>query len=427
MEASGSYSSVDEACRSVTGSHSLLKRLRLILSAELELLNSLVTSPFRKILVPLPDNEFINTLVLGEEEKEKPALVIAHGWGSGLGFFAKNLDALSSRFRVYCFDWIGSGGSSRPRFDTRMSVEQSELFFLERFERWTKRVSLEHEKFIFVGHSLGGYLAAIYALKHPERLHGLALISPFGIPNREQLAPERLKSEALCPREGNTRVASLVASPDSSAPAGNQGPESMTRTYDPQPMSLPPKYRILRKLIRTVWHFNVTPQRILRWTSTVSQTWGQDLIYKYVSRRFASSLADEQERKRFANYLHAISVAPGSAEFAMNTLMFPGAWARAPLMDRLKSLSPKVPVVFLYGDRDWMNPAHAKELIERARMFGHEQMSLEIVPDAGHYLFIENPQKFNEIFLNSVGLHLLASTKGPPIELDTLQSIQSSA
>lgn len=34
------------------------------------------------------------------------------------------------------------------------------------------------EKFVLVGHSMGGYLSALYALRHPERVEKLILASP---------------------------------------------------------------------------------------------------------------------------------------------------------------------------------------------------------------------------------------------------------
>lgn len=64
------------------------------------------------------------------------------------------------------------------------AVVMSSFFFQQ-------AMGLDH--FQLCGHSLGGYVAGAYALKHPHRLHGLVLASPAGVPepDREALAKRR--------------------------------------------------------------------------------------------------------------------------------------------------------------------------------------------------------------------------------------------
>ena len=59
-------------------------------------------------------------------------------------------------------------------------VARAEHFFISSLEAWRKSVGVE--KMILVGHSLGGYLASAYTVRYPERVSGLILVSPAGIP-----------------------------------------------------------------------------------------------------------------------------------------------------------------------------------------------------------------------------------------------------
>jgi pimeloyl-ACP methyl ester carboxylesterase len=54
------------------------------------------------------------------------------------------------------------GASSRPDF-TCKSTEETESWFIDSLEEWRKAKNLDN--FILLGHSLGGYIAARYALK----------------------------------------------------------------------------------------------------------------------------------------------------------------------------------------------------------------------------------------------------------------------
>jgi pimeloyl-ACP methyl ester carboxylesterase len=163
-----------------------------ILAAEKRLLSSLVKTPYIQEQVNIgsgppgskvrwfrsSSNEprFINTITFDNKE-DAPTLVMVHGYGASQGFFFRNFDALASRFRVIAIDQLGWGGSSRPDF-TCKSTEETEAWFIDSFEEWRKAKNLSN--FILLGHSFGGYVAAKYALKHPEHIQHLILVGSAG-------------------------------------------------------------------------------------------------------------------------------------------------------------------------------------------------------------------------------------------------------
>lgn len=48
---------------------------------------------------------------------------------------------------------------------------------------WKEKIGLKG-KFYLTGHSLGGYVSSVYALRHPEDVEKLLLLSPVGIPEK---------------------------------------------------------------------------------------------------------------------------------------------------------------------------------------------------------------------------------------------------
>ena len=68
--------------------------------------------------------------------------------------------------------------AGRPAWQAK-GREQAEDFFLDALSAWHKELGLG--KMILLGHSLGGYLAATYALRHPEDVEHLILVCPAGL------------------------------------------------------------------------------------------------------------------------------------------------------------------------------------------------------------------------------------------------------
>ncbi|XP_042474819.1 probable 1-acylglycerol-3-phosphate O-acyltransferase [Macadamia integrifolia] len=229
---------------------------------------------------------FINTVTFDSKE-DSPTLVMVHGYAASQGFFFRNFDALASRFRVIAIDQLGWGGSSRPDF-TCKSTEETEAWFIDSFEEWRKAKNLSN--FILLGHSFGGYVAAKYALKHPEHIQHLILVGPAGFSSESDG-----KSEWLT------------------------------------------KFRATWKgaVMNHLWESNFTPQTVVRGLGP----WGPDLVRRYTSARFGvystGAVLNEEESKLLTDYVYHTLAAKASGELCLKYIFSFGAFARLPLLQRL--------------------------------------------------------------------------------------------
>ncbi|KAG7971760.1 hypothetical protein I3843_07G151300 [Carya illinoinensis] len=286
---------------------------------------------------------FINTVTFDAKD-DSPTLVMVHGYGASQGFFFRNFDALASHFRVIAIDQLGWGGSSRPDF-TCKSTEETEAWFIDSFEEWRKAKNLSN--FILLGHSFGGYVAAKYALKHPDHVQHLILVGPAGFSSESNASESLIRFRATW------------------------------------------KGAILNHL----WESNFTPQKIIRGIGP----WGPNLVRKYTSARFGTyttgdTLTDE-ESKLLTDYAYHTLAAKASGELCLKYIFSFGAFARMPLLHSASEW--KVPTTFVYGYQDWMNYEGAQEA--RKRM----EVPCEIirVPQAGHFVFIDNANGFHSAVL----------------------------
>lgn len=112
-------------------------------------------------------------------EVEKETLVMTHGFGGATAHFVTTLPELMKHYRIVMFDNLSFG--SNPRNGNclvdRSSVLAVEAWLVEYWERWVDKVDLP-KRFLLAAHSFGGYQAALYASKHPERIIKFMGISP---------------------------------------------------------------------------------------------------------------------------------------------------------------------------------------------------------------------------------------------------------
>jgi pimeloyl-ACP methyl ester carboxylesterase len=112
-----------------------------------------------------------------------PPVVLIHGMGASLRQWDYLMPQLATRgFQAHALDLQGHGDSAKPRNLEDYHVE----VLYEQLKCWVDNLHLESPA-LFVGHSLGGYLSLLYALRHPTDVHALVLADPFYSPL--QLAP----------------------------------------------------------------------------------------------------------------------------------------------------------------------------------------------------------------------------------------------
>lgn len=331
-------------------------------------------------------------------------------WGFSLFSLTDNFDDLASHFdQVIAVDWLGMGCSSRISTRiTRLSLLPSLLLgqghedrakiiaeqvaneFIESLDEVREQEGLT--EFVLAGHSLGGYLSGKYALRYPQYLEGLVLISPAGVPEHP-LREHRVEIEEL-------------------------------------------DWKI--RLLHSLWHLNVTPQSLIR---IAGKSRGPEWIETAIKRRFSGVSSatltrwQEEELKLLSDYLYHITAAPGNGEYALNALLQPifvkqtalndppqrknrrndkellpdeippiqarrtGVYARAPLendiAEKLSTLPRKLPIYLIFGDHDWLYYPGAANTVKEWTNKGIPS-ELEIIRNAGHHLYLENAKELNE-------------------------------
>lgn len=313
---------------------------------------------------------YINTVTFENKSENAPTLVMVHGYAASHGFFFRNFDALAKHFRVIAIDQLGWGASSRPDF-TCKSTEETEAWFIDSFEAWRKEQNLE--KFILLGHSFGGYVAAKYALQHPEHVQHLILVGSAGFTEQTDERSERFV-----------------------------------------------KFRSTWKgaILSHLWESNFTPQTVIRGIGR----WGPNLVKRYTSARFGShsvgTVLDDDESELLSDYIYHTLAAKASGELCLKYIFAFGAFAKSPLVARAADW--KVPTSFIYGTDDWMDYKGAENACKKMTV----AKEIIRVPKGGHFVFMDNASGFHSAVLYSCRQYLSSTLSGDTHKLlDGLEKV----
>lgn len=274
------------------------------------------------------------TISLNEDSNKTPILLL-HGLGSGVALWCLNLDALAATRPVYAIDVLGFGRSSRPTFSSNSVEAENQL--VKSVEEWRREMNLEN--FILLGHSMGGFLAASYAIKHPERVKHLILADPWGFPEKPANVNERYNVPLW------VRAVAYVIQP-----------------------------------------FNPL------WPVRLAGPFGQRLIERIrpdIVKKFSHVVEDVSV---IPEYIYQCNAQNPSGEAAFRAMMSGFGWAKNPMLNRIDALHEDIPMTILYGSRSWVDHTSG-DIIREKRSKSY--VNVEVISGAGHHVYADKSEEFN--------------------------------
>lgn len=112
------------------------------------------------------------------EGGEGPTIVLLHGFASNKEVWLPVAKLLTPHFHLIIPDLPGWGDSSRDA-NASYNIDAQAA----RFDGFVQTLGLQ--RFVLVGHSMGGAIAGVYATEHPQHVAELALVDAFGLKAKE--------------------------------------------------------------------------------------------------------------------------------------------------------------------------------------------------------------------------------------------------
>jgi 2-hydroxy-6-oxonona-2,4-dienedioate hydrolase len=141
-----------------------------------------MTVEFASIWTELREVEFrqgfieaggIRTRYVEAGPNDAPTVIMLHGTGGHWETFARNIGPYSKHFRVIAFDLVGNGFSDRPDVGYEIPLYVSHVAAV--------MDAFGVERAHLLGTSLGSWIAAAFAIAHPERVGKLVFMSTAGL------------------------------------------------------------------------------------------------------------------------------------------------------------------------------------------------------------------------------------------------------
>ena len=115
-----------------------------------------------------------NTSIIASGNESAPPMILLHGSSTNATMWIGDVKKYSDHYRVYAIDIIGEPGKSDPN---RPPLKG------ESYSKWPHDIfnTLNIDKAVVVGLSLGGWMSLKFAISFPERVDKLVLLCPSGL------------------------------------------------------------------------------------------------------------------------------------------------------------------------------------------------------------------------------------------------------
>ena len=182
------------------------------------------------------------TLAVDDRGKGGLPVVLVHSLAGTTQHWSEQLRHLRQTRRAVAFDFRGHGRSDPPHNDdyTIAGMAADIAAIVD---------SLRLDRFVLVGHSMGGGAALVYAGSHPDKVQGLMLIDPIG------------DGKQIPAAEANGFLTGLESDYDNASQAywtSIAGPDSATRARLLRDLKSTPKETVIR-VLREVMKFDPDP------------------------------------------------------------------------------------------------------------------------------------------------------------------------
>ena len=149
------------------------------------------------MMVQLVEEKFVtvggNKIRYLESGRSKKTLVLVHGLGASADRWNRVIPLFAKTFRVVALDLLGFGYSDKP------SVDYTLEFLLDFLKDFFTHTGISNP--FLIGSSLGGQIAAAYAISNPQKIEKLVLVSPAGFMVKSTAALDAYVMAALYPNK----------------------------------------------------------------------------------------------------------------------------------------------------------------------------------------------------------------------------------